>query len=71
MLENYFALQKLAQADHQLRLAQAARNRERAARMRELQARRRLAKAVRVARAAGLPPEEVRATLRKALRAVS
>lgn len=71
MWEDFYTVNKLAQAEHQLRLHRAAQARTHRAQLRELAAKKRLAKAIRAAQAAGLPPEELQALFQRALRAVS
>jgi len=69
MFESWFLWERLAQVEYKLRLEEARRRRTRNAFLREARSRRALERALKGALAAGLRPEEVRATLSRALKA--
>ena len=68
MFYDWFTMERLAQGQHRLRLAEAERWRRRQALLQEAKARRELERALCRALSA-LPREEVRATLARALKA--
>ena len=69
MFYDWFTAERLAQEQHQLRLAEAERWRRRQALLREAQLKRSLERALARALRAGLPREELQAALSRALKA--
>ena len=69
MFYDWFTMERLAQGQHRLRLAEAERWRRRQALLRGAQLKRSLERALARALRAGLPREELQAALSRALKA--